>query len=108
MLIAYRPLGIALAAAGGFVLVLGLVFPGAYHFAHLLGFGLGRFIGRMLAWILLTPFYLTVFVAGRLILAARRRDPLQREFGGGAESYWTERTPAGTPAGTPDRYGRQY
>jgi hypothetical protein len=94
--------------SGGFVLVLGLVFPGAYHFAHLLGFGLGRFIGRMLAWILLTPFYLTVFVAGRLILAARRRDPLQREFGGGAESYWTERTPAGTPAGTPDRYGRQY
>ena len=41
----------------GLVLVLGLFLPRAYRPVHAFGRGLGRFVGRILVYVLLVPFY---------------------------------------------------
>lgn len=45
-------------------------------------------VGRGLTWTLLGLFHLLLLVPGRVVLLAAGRDPLQRRFPGGRDSYW--------------------
>lgn len=76
----------------------------AARFALRAARSLVRATGVGLAWVLLTPAYLLLFVPGRLWLAWRRRDPLDRMARPDAPSRWVAREPDADP----DRYRRPY
>lgn len=65
---------------------------------------LGVILGRAMAWLLLVPFFYTVFTLGRLGFAFARKDPLQRRYDPARASYWTPRPPSRGTAS----YSRQY
>jgi hypothetical protein len=74
---------------------LGLVRPlwlGAMH-RQLLRFG--ELVGRALAWLLLGPLWLLVFVPGSIVLRLQRRDPLHRApLDAGLTAWIPRRRPA--------------
>ncbi len=93
--------------AGGIaavLLVIVLVRPRWY--APIRGFSarLGRWAAAGLTWGLLTPFFYLVFVPGRIVLALRGRDPLEREFPTDKPTYWVAHPPR---QGT-QQYRKQY
>jgi len=65
---------------------------------------LGRAIAVTLTWFLLGLVFLAIFIPGRLLLALRRRDPLQRRPDPARTTYW-EPLP---PATSPNRFEHQY
>ena len=60
-------------------------------------------LGQCLAWMLLAPFFYLCFLPGRLILMARRRDPLSRQWPSEQATFWVTRS-----ARRPDHFTRQY
>lgn len=48
----------------------------------------GKSVGIMLTWILLVPFFILVFVPGRICLLLLGKDPLSRKFPNPADSCW--------------------
>lgn len=77
----------------GLVLVLGLFLPRAYRPVHAFGRSLGRFVGRLLVYVLLVPFYFLFFTPAALWLRLRGRDPLHRSFRDPRHTYWIARGP---------------
>lgn len=75
------------------VLVLGLFFPRAYRPVHAFGRGLGRFVGRILVYVLLVPLYYLFFTPVALLLRIQKRDPLHRDFRDPRHTYWIARGP---------------
>jgi hypothetical protein len=49
--------------------------------------------------LLLTVVYIVVIAVPALLLRLFRRDPLNRRFDRGAQSYWTDRQGSDNPAG---------
>ena len=53
----------------------------------------GRACGLFVTWVLLVPLFYLCFLPGRLILLARRRDPMERKFPTNHKTYWVPRPP---------------
>lgn len=71
------------------VLLIGLLFvPAIPAGFDRFGQWLAVFVGQALNIILLVPFYLIVFGAGRLILLLRGKDILGRRYDPSATTYW--------------------
>ncbi|MBN2449122.1 MAG: hypothetical protein JXR77_01965 [Lentisphaeria bacterium] len=64
----------------------------------------GRGLATGITWLLLAPFFFVCFLGGRLLLRARRLDPLQRSFPAPESSCWGPRPPLLDR----ERYTRQY
>jgi|APCry1669188970_1035186.scaffolds.fasta_scaffold54516_2 hypothetical protein len=59
--------------------------------------------GRLLTWILLVPFFYLCFLPGRIILLAKRKDPMSRKCPSNEATFWVTRS-----ARHPDHFTRQY
>jgi hypothetical protein len=82
-------LGIILAASGTLIVIPGIlikpVSSAIVRFQHIVM----KFIGILMTWLLLVPFFFLCFVPGRLILLILRKDPLERTFPTDKKSYWS-------------------
>ena len=96
-------LGTIVFSIAGLALVSGLCIPRLHAWIRMLGLWLGRVVGIGLSWILLAPFFYVFFSLGRLFVAVSGKDPLQRRFPGGQNSYWHPHLPLGK-----ERYKRQH
>lgn len=63
----------------------------------------GRACGLFVTWVLLVPFFYLCFLPGRLILLARRKDPMARKFPTSEKTYWVPRAPR-----HPGHFEKQY
>ena len=77
----------------GVVLVAGFFIPPVFAAIERFGKWLGKWVGEILTWALLTPFYFLCFLPMRISMKIRRKDPLQRQFDAAATTYWTPRKP---------------
>jgi len=77
----------------GLLLIGGLFIPPIFHGFEKFGALLGKWIGLILNWGLLTPFFYLCFVPGRLILKLKGIDPMDREFPSNKTSFWIPRKP---------------
>ncbi len=65
--------------------------PGMYG-AIERGFAIiSRYIGIVLTWLLLTPFYYVCFGFGRLMQKITGKDPMTRRFDDEADTYWQDK-----------------
>jgi len=51
----------------------------------------GKWVGTLLTWILLLPFFFVAFVPLRLIQIISKSDPLKKRYDASLQSYWLER-----------------
>jgi hypothetical protein len=86
------------------VLLSGLFVPPVFAAIERFGAWLGKAVGLALTWILLVPFFVLCFIPGRLVLAMRGVDPMQRDLSKDKKTYWTS-TPRHS---SPDYYRKQY
>ena len=84
---------ITVAGINTVVLLLAFAAPRAHQCLQALLLRLGHLLGRVLGWLLLTPFYYVVMTLGHALLALRGKDPMQRAFLPRQPSYWQERPP---------------
>lgn len=84
---------VLVASINTLILLLAVAAPSAHGRVHGFFLKMGGWIGRTLAWLLLTPFFYLVMATGRLILLVRGIDPMQRALQPRRESYWLDRTP---------------
>jgi hypothetical protein len=94
----------AVGAVAGVILLCGLCIPSWYRAIERFQAFVGRAVGLAITWILLGAVFVSCFVPGRLILLARRRDPLRRNAFRSGESAWLARETAFDPR----RYERHY
>jgi len=73
------------------ILSLGVFWPRGYRPIHGFGQLLGRVVGKLLAYVLLAPFYLLFFSLVAIYLRFRGKDPLHRAFLPGQWTYWIPR-----------------
>jgi uncharacterized membrane protein YecN with MAPEG domain len=99
-----RLAAIAVGAVAGVILLCGACIPPWYRAIERFQASLGRAVGLALTWILLGAVFVSCFVPGRLILLARRRDPLRRRAFRSGACVWIARETACDPA----RYERHY
>jgi hypothetical protein len=98
------PLSFGILTLATLILALALLAPQVYAPIQTVLTRLGRAVATAVAWLLLGLIFLTVFIPGRLLLALRHRDPLQRHPDPARTTYW-EPIP---PVTSPDRFERQY
>ena len=96
-------LGTVVFCIAGIVLISGLFVPRLHARIQKAAQWLGQAAGIALSWILLAPFFYVFFTLGRLCVALGGKDPLQRRFPGGEDSYWHQHQPLGK-----ERYSRQH
>lgn len=66
-------------------------FPSIYQIIHRIFQVFGRWVGRVLTWVLLVPFFYIFFPIGRLIQKISGNDPLHRRCPSSKRSYWIVR-----------------
>jgi hypothetical protein len=87
----HHRMGVVAWSLAAVVLVSGIFFPRVFAAIERFGKHLGRWVGVILTWGLLVPFYCLFFCAARLALKIKGQDPLHRQFPTGEPSYWTPR-----------------
>ncbi len=92
-------LGVAL-----FVISTGLFAPRVFLAVERAFKHFGHGVGIALTWALLVPFFLLVFVPGRLMLLLSGKDPLTRAFPGDEKTNWVPHTVRADN----DHYTKQY
>jgi hypothetical protein len=97
-------MALVLAGIGAFLLLCGLFAPRLAAAIQRGGNRFGRWFSTGLTWALMTLLFYTVFLPGRLILLARRIDPMCRRVPTREPTYWV-RMP---PAPKADDYSRQF
>lgn len=93
---------IALCVAAALFMI-GTLVPGLYDRMDKFVAWSAQAVGRVLNWILLTPFFYLCFLPARLILMAKGKDPMTRKCPSSATTYWVPR-----PVRRPDHFTRQY
>ncbi len=83
-----------LAGIGVFLLLCGLFAPRLAAIIERAGKRLGFVFATALTWTLMTLLFYTVFLPGRLILLARRIDPMCRRVPTREPTYWVRMPPA--------------
>ncbi len=89
----HRIPGIVVMSLAGVVLLLGFFLPRAYAKVHAFGQQLGQFVGRILLYLLMVPFFFLFMTPVALVLRLMKRDPLQRKFREARWTYWIPRPP---------------
>ncbi len=104
MSLKYKHAAVTVSCIALFVIVTGLFLPKVF-LAVERGFKLfGHGVGVMLTWLLLVPFFVLVFVPGRLALLLVRKDPLSRDFPGEGATNWKSHRGCADKS----RYRKQY
>ena len=89
-----RPvMGIIVWGLAAVVLVSGFFIPPVFAAIERFGKGLGKWVGAILTWGLLAPFYYLCFVPMRLFQKLDGGDPLHRKFPTNEPTYWIPRKP---------------
>jgi hypothetical protein len=100
----YTHAAVTMSCVALFVIVTGLFLPKLFLAVQHVFKVFGHCVGVTLTWLLLVPFFVLVFVPGRLALLLARKDPLSRAFPGeGTTSWQPHRTCADK-----SRYRKQY
>jgi hypothetical protein len=86
------------------VVIGGLAIPPLYAAIKRFGVFLGKFLGGLVTWVLLLPFFYTCFTIGRLVVVLSKKDPMERTFDASLSTYWTPRKPVPDL----DQYRKQY
>lgn len=86
----FKPVAIVAGSLAVFVLMTGLFVPRFFEAIDRVLSAFGKIVGMTLTWLLLTPFFLLVFAPGRMLLALRGKDPMQRQCPTDKKTYWTE------------------
>ncbi len=73
------------------IMLLGIFLPAAYARVHAFGQGLGQFVGRILLYLLMVPFFYLYMTPAALLLRLQKRDPLQRGLREPQWTYWIPR-----------------
>ena len=90
----HRPLAaVIVASITSVIFALAFAAPRAHARVQKVFARLGHLIGQGFAWILLTPFFYLVMVAGRVVLYFKGRDLMHRDFLPCSDSYWQDRRP---------------
>ena len=84
----HQHMALTVACVASYVIITGLVFPSLFLATERVFNIFGHWVGIALTWLLLVPFFLLVFLPGRLVLLASHRDPLTREFPGKGSTNW--------------------
>lgn len=77
----------------GIVCFCSLFIPSAYRIINAVFEFLKHWVGLVLNWVLLTPFFYICFPVGRFSQKIRGKDPLNRKFLNSNGSYWVSRSP---------------
>ena len=75
------------------ILLCGLFIPPAYAQIHKFLLIFAHYVGLVLTWTLLVPFFYLVFPIGRLSQLIRGKDPMNRKFPTEQPTYWEDRPP---------------
>ena len=86
-------MGLAVWILAAIVLVSGFFIPPVFKAIERFGQALGRWVGALLTWGLLVPFYYLFFLPANLLMKIRGKDPLCRRFPSNEPTYWTPRKP---------------
>jgi uncharacterized membrane protein HdeD (DUF308 family) len=79
-------------AIGAITFVVGMVSPLGAHAAIDRALGkLGHFVGKVLTWLLLAPFYYLAMTPLGVLTKRGKRDPLHRRLDAEATTYWKKR-----------------
>ena len=89
----HRAMGLAVWILAAIVLVSGFFIPPVFKALERFGQALGRWVGTLLTWGLLVPFFYLFFLPANLLLKLRGKDPLCRRFPSNEPTYWTPRKP---------------
>ena len=89
----HRVAGIVAWSLAAVVLVSGFFIPPVFAAIERFGKLLGKWIGTLLTWGLLAPFYYLCFFPMHLALKIRGKDPLHRQVPTAEPTYWTPRKP---------------
>lgn len=89
----HRVMPVVIWSLAGLILVGGWFIPALFIGFEKFGMGLGKWVGIILNWAILTPFYYLCFVPGRIILKVQGIDPMDRRFPDPRESFWIPRKP---------------
>ena len=89
----HRVMGIVVWGLGGIVLVSGFFILPVFAAFERFGQNLGKWVGLILSWGLLTPFYYLCFFPMRVVQKIKGKDPLHRQLHTGEPTYWTPRPP---------------
>ena len=86
-------MGLVVWILAAIVLVSGFFIPPVFKAIERFGKTLGKWVGAILSWGLLAPFYYLFFFPANLLLKLRGKDPLHRPCPTGEPTYWTPRKP---------------
>ncbi|MBN2441937.1 MAG: hypothetical protein JXJ04_11340 [Spirochaetales bacterium] len=81
--------GSIIGGSGIIVLILGLFIPPAKKGLIRIQEKVIKWVGIILTWLLLVPFYFLCFIPGRIILLLSGKDPLNRKFPDTGKSCWS-------------------
>ena len=91
--LAHHAMGLAVWALAAIVLVSGFCIPPVFAAIERFGQALGRWVGAILSWGLLVPFYYLAFFPANVVMKFQGKDPLHRQFPSQEPTYWTPRKP---------------
>ncbi len=94
----------AILVISGMVCFCSLFAPSAYSVINPVFQFLKRWVGLILNWILLAPFFYICFPVGCFIQKIKGKDPLSRKCPTSKESYWVSRSPVSDL----EQYRRQF
>lgn len=100
----HRAMGIIVWCLAAVVLVSGLFIAPVFAAIERFGGWLGKWVGEILTWGLLTPFYYLCFAPMHFVLKLRGKDPLCRRMHTGEITYWVPRHPVNDLS----RYRKQF
>lgn len=89
----HRAMGLAVWILAAIVLVSGFFIPPVFKAIERFGQALGRWVGALLTWGLLVPFFYLFFLPANLVMKIRGKDPLCRRCPSNEPTYWTPRKP---------------
>ena len=87
-----------------FIFVTGFWFPSLFRMIRTGFQRFGVFVGMLLTWLLLVPFFYLAFFPARIVLLLKRKDPMNRAFPSPKKSMWIPHKCRETL----DRYERQF
>jgi hypothetical protein len=100
----HRVMGWIVLAVSGWMLVSGLLLPGAFLVVERALKAFGRLIALGLTWLLLVVFFFLFFLPLSLFLRRQMRALLALEFDKNQASYWQDRLPVSNA----EHFQRQY
>ncbi len=88
----HRVFSYVIQGIASFILLSALFCPPAYIAIHRGLSAFGRWVGLVMSYLLLVPFFFLVFPFMRFLQLVSGKDPLSRKFPADAQSCWRDRT----------------